>query len=110
MQKRPKKSTTRPKKKLSPKKCRTALFLFLPLSLVAQVPHADLSRLSSDDRASIESACYLAKNLHGPAVYRSCVEEQLQALSGSRPPDLSKLSSDDRASIESACYQGTSTP
>jgi hypothetical protein len=65
----------------------------------------DMSSLSSVDRSSVDSACYIARISEGPASYNNCVTRQLWALvrSPSRP-DLSSLSADETSSIESACY------
>jgi hypothetical protein len=82
----------------------TVLFLVSFLGLFAQTqPQPDLSSLSPDDRASIQSACSHEKFNLGPAVYHQCLQKQLSAMSGSQYPDLSSLSPDDRASIQSAC-------
>jgi len=63
----------------------------------------DLSRLSWDDRQSIEIAC-AGDKAEGPAAYHRCLEDQLGRLAaGPRMPDLSRLSWDDRQSIEIAC-------
>jgi hypothetical protein len=75
---------------------------FMPLS--AQTPQKpELSGLSQEDRASIESACSYEKLVVGPAAYRECVQNQLSKLAGSQKPKLSGVSQEDRASIESAC-------
>jgi hypothetical protein len=71
--------------------------------VAAEGQQPDLSGLSSEDRTSIDSACSTAKYLDGPAAYHACLQQHLQALSGSKFPDLSGLSSEDRTSIESAC-------
>ena len=64
----------------------------------------DLSRLSSAERQSIESACSTDKYMNGPAAYNRCLADQLAAMSGqSQRPDLSRLSSTEKQSIESVC-------
>ena len=61
-------------------------------------------RLTGVEKSSLESACSVDKNLHGPAAYRACVREQLEAFARApRRPDLSRLSAVERQSMESAC-------
>jgi len=79
-----------------------ALFLASFVRLSAQT-QTDLSRLSQDDRYSIEMACSNEKLNLGPAAYHRCLQKQLDALAGTGSPDLSGLSQDDRYSIEMAC-------
>ena len=64
----------------------------------------DLTRLSSQERESIESACLSAKVREGPASYNTCLQNHLASLSSApRRPDLTRLSTQERQSIESAC-------
>src|ERR1700687_4089839 len=78
------------------------LLFVLPIISFGQ-SNSDTSRLGSEDRQSIESACSYEKLALGPAVYHQCVQKQLNAVGGSRSPDLSNLTQEDRQSIESAC-------
>lgn len=60
--------------------------------------------LTGVEKGSLESACSVDKNLHGPAAYRACVQGQLEAFARApRRPDLSRLSGVERQSMESAC-------
>jgi hypothetical protein len=81
-----------------------AVLLGLSFAAVPQTSSKpDLSKLTSDERQSIELACVVAKT-SGPAAYNQCLTNQLAQLSRSvRQPDLSSLSSDERQSIELAC-------
>jgi hypothetical protein len=64
----------------------------------------DLSRLSSAERQSLESACLIPKMNDGPAAYNRCLEGQLAQLrTAPQRPDLSGLSYPEKQSIESAC-------
>lgn len=62
----------------------------------------DLSKLSYDDRQSIELACSMAK-VQGPSIYHGCLNANLQKLGNVKPVDLTSLSWDDRQSVELAC-------
>ncbi|MBF0185975.1 MAG: peptidoglycan-binding protein [Magnetococcales bacterium] len=70
-----------------------------------RIKRPDLSRLSSSEKQSIESACSVDKYSNGPAAYNKCLNKQLEAMSGqgTKQPDLSRLSSSEKQSIESAC-------
>lgn len=64
----------------------------------------DLSRLTSSERPSLESACSYAKYNQGPAAYDQCLVLQFERWNvGPKQPDLSSLASPERQSIESAC-------
>ena len=64
----------------------------------------DASRLTSSDRAAIESACSGARLVHGAAAYHRCMSNQLRELAEvPYTPDLSRLDASARASIESSC-------
>ncbi len=68
------------------------------------------SQLTSEERSSLESACYLDKVTNGPAAYNRCIERQVTALqSVPRGIDLSSLTSEERRSLESACYLDKAT-
>jgi hypothetical protein len=68
------------------------------------------SQLTSEERSSLESACYLDKVTNGPAAYNRCIERQVTALqSVPRGIDLSGLTSTERSSLESACYLDKAT-
>lgn len=61
--------------------------------------------LNSEEVASIEAACYLEKQVSGPAAYKQCVSNKIAALKrGPRNIDLSGLSREERSSLEAACY------
>jgi hypothetical protein len=61
-------------------------------------------KLSSEETASLESACSTEKVMQGPAAYNRCLRNQLASLAaGPRRPDLSGLSRPELESIESAC-------
>lgn len=65
----------------------------------------DLAGLSTDERQSVESACYGARVSQGPAAYYRCADDQLAALRQMADrPDFSGATSLERVSIESACY------
>ncbi|MGD0022174.1 MAG: DnaJ domain-containing protein [Smithellaceae bacterium] len=69
----------------------------------------DLSRLTYEEKASIESVCSNAKYLDGPASYNRCLKNQLATLAqGERRPDLSQLTYEEKASIESVCSKKAS--
>ena len=64
----------------------------------------NLAGVPAPDRTMIESACRGARVLRGPAVYYSCVEDQLAALRRLvTRPDLAGVPAADRTMIESAC-------
>jgi hypothetical protein len=50
---------------------------FFAICTVAAQSAPSLSGLSSDDRDSIEMACSVDKNLHGPAAYHDCLNNKL---------------------------------
>src|SRR5215472_6973077 len=70
----------------------------------SQAGAPDLSKLSSEDRDMIDSACSSERTFDGPAAYYACVRKQLARFKASKgPPDLDNLSSEDRDMIDSAC-------
>jgi Restriction endonuclease/DnaJ domain len=82
------------------------IFPFAGLSLGKQVEApSDLTRLSTDEREMITSACGLDRQINGPAQhYYDCIGSQLAALRASPgKPDLTHLAPATRDSIRSAC-------
>lgn len=68
-------------------------------------PLGQLNAVSSSERAMIENACRLEKNVGGPASYYSCLGDQIAELKRSQGPpgELSAVSRSERSMIESAC-------
>jgi hypothetical protein len=63
----------------------------------------NVSSLSYEEKASIETACIVDKS-NGPASYNRCLASQLAEMKNApRRPDLSGLSYEEKASIETAC-------
>jgi Restriction endonuclease/DnaJ domain len=82
------------------------IFPFAGLSLGKQVrATSDLTRLSTDEREMITSACGLDLQINGPAQhYYECIRSQLGALRASPgKPDLTHLAPAMRHLIASAC-------
>jgi Restriction endonuclease/DnaJ domain len=82
------------------------IFPLAGLSLGKQVQViSDLTRLSTDERAMITSACGLDRQINGPAQhYYDCIRSQLGALRASPgEPDLTHLAPATRHLITSAC-------
>ena len=81
--------------------------LRMQLNKLSNAPQRpDLSRLSPQERESIEMVCLQTKVLEGPASYNRCLHSHFNTLlAAQRTPDLSKLTSEEKQSIEMTCLQ-----
>jgi hypothetical protein len=74
-----------------------------PLAINAVKKARMASTMSAEENSSMEMACIVAK-LQGPANYRTCKKQQVDAFTAGVPrPDLALLNAVERQSIETAC-------